>query len=1059
MSNESPEPEGGAKISTGSTRRIPQAEPSPPSDEPDTVHGVPDPERLGGEPRLALLKSDRPSHVDGHKILKELGRGGMGVVYLAREARWGREVALKVVPAGLTSTQTRRFLEEAFITGQLQHPAIVPIYRMGKTTEGRDYYTMKRVQGQTLAQILKQVREGVARVREQFPLRRRVAILLSAAEGVAYAHDRGVIHRDLKPSNLMIGDYGEVYVLDWGLARVVFGGQHPDAPPDLSGLEEDALTAPPGPEDTRRLRAAVGSTNRLRLVSGTPAYMSPEQARGESKQIDQRSDVWALGAILYQVLALHPPISGDSAAEMLRRAAQGELTPLDQWPEGRQAPRELVDILERSLNPDRAARYPDARAMVEDLMAFLDGRGRWRLAYEWNVAQGELPASDWKATLGEWRVDGDGLFPARRSGKGAVLLFAPHFLGDVRIEIQGFVNFGDPDGGELSVLLGAPEPDLGVNETDGYCLQFGGDRNSAAKIAKNDVDVQVRPEVALEDGREYTVSCERVGNRLSLTVGGEELVTLEDLFPLGGSRVGLYGWGAGSRVRSIRVFRRAMDAVVSCMAVPDHDFVRGRYAEALAGYRRIAEELNGREEGWMGQFKAGLSRMEANDSLGAESEFAKLDGTPGEVLAQLGRSLLSAREGDQRRELLRLGAARRVGQGTRFLSYVQARIWMRSEELSAQGQHDAAIAFYQEALKVEAPGSGRHMRAQYALCASHLDLGHDKEALQALERISQTPGRHPEETHVLHRMAVSYFAQSAKWDQALLVCERLQKLPDLVALGWALRAQVERQRGEYARAKRAADQGLALGTAERFRAQLLLEKARIERELGRLDLALNLLAEASHVHTPAPVDSIYVERAWILALRGRGDEALAVLAERLRDNSHQARLTLLQEIGQLSRLRGHANRAHDCFHQVILNCPQKSSGLRLNAGLELGLVQLGLGEESRAREKWQEVANSPFRGFPRTVAQAILDWRPGDPAPEPPEPGRDCPWAERSAYFYTLGEFASLAQRREESVRAYHRALIESPSAYRQEAWMSALKLSQMGEDLPGTLPVFAPLE
>ncbi|MCW8132756.1 MAG: protein kinase, partial [Planctomycetota bacterium] len=307
--------------------------------------------------------ADTPSGVEGHRILRELGRGGMGTVYLAREQGWNRDVALKVAHRGLTEKQIRRFNEEAALTARLQHPVVAPIYRMGRTADGRPYYSMKRVQGQTLAYLLQQVKEGAGKSAENFGLRRRAAVLLAACEGVAYAHDHGIIHRDLKPSNIMVGDYGEVYVVDWGLARMLFAVGHPDELPDLA---DSAL-----PETSDAEGSATG-TARRRRISGTPAYMSPEQARGETRRVDRRTDVWSLGAILFQLLTLHAPVEGKDANEIIKNLVDGKVLRPDRFPGGRQAPRELLDILAKALSQDLEARYPSAREMTEDLRDYLD---------------------------------------------------------------------------------------------------------------------------------------------------------------------------------------------------------------------------------------------------------------------------------------------------------------------------------------------------------------------------------------------------------------------------------------------------------------------------------------------------------------------------------------------------------------------------------------------------------------------------------------------------------------------------------------------------------------
>jgi serine/threonine-protein kinase len=225
------------------------------------------------------------------RVEAEIARGGMGVVYRARDPALGREVALKLLREDLAADDgaVRRFLEEARIGGRLQHPGVVPVYALGRTATGRPWFTMKLIEGRTFASMLQ------ARASPSEDLRRHLAILESVCRTVAFAHDRGVVHLDLKPGNVMVGAFGEVQVVDWGLAALVRSSQ-------------------PGTKH----RSREGE------VYGTPAYMPPEQARGDLAAIDERADVFALGAMLCEVLTGAPPYAGGREASR-RAAADAEL--------------------------------------------------------------------------------------------------------------------------------------------------------------------------------------------------------------------------------------------------------------------------------------------------------------------------------------------------------------------------------------------------------------------------------------------------------------------------------------------------------------------------------------------------------------------------------------------------------------------------------------------------------------------------------------------------------------------------------------------------------------
>ncbi|MDP6934719.1 MAG: protein kinase, partial [Myxococcota bacterium] len=264
-------------------------------------------EALGGAAAIPTVASPEDKYVD----LGTIGTGGMGEVRRVRDRTLKRVMAMKVIrPALLHRPEVlARFIEEAQATAQLQHPGILPVHELGQLADGRIFFTMKEIKGRTLGQVLQDVHAASAADRWMpgpggWTFRRMVDAFHKVCEAVAYAHERGVVHRDLKPDNVMLGDHGEVMVVDWGLAKV---RGRPDRVAEAGELD---------PVVTDRSQDASKAT-RMGAVAGTPAYMPPEQAQGAIDQIDARSDVYALGAILYELLSGRAPYAGASWREVL----------------------------------------------------------------------------------------------------------------------------------------------------------------------------------------------------------------------------------------------------------------------------------------------------------------------------------------------------------------------------------------------------------------------------------------------------------------------------------------------------------------------------------------------------------------------------------------------------------------------------------------------------------------------------------------------------------------------------------------------------------------------
>jgi eukaryotic-like serine/threonine-protein kinase len=278
-----------------------------------------------------------------YRHLRRLGRGGMGTVHLVEDREMGREVALKVLTVpDAGGTLTARLREEARLLARLEHPNIVPVHDLGTLPDGRIFYAMKYVRGERLDEWR---RKGPTRPE-------MLRLFLKICGAVAFAHDRGVIHRDLKPENVMVGPFGEALVMDWGVAKLM-------GPPseDQPTLGSDAGEMPTG--------TAHGT------VLGTPAYMAPEQARGDVALTDARADVHALGAVLYFLLSGHPPIADRDREEALRQARDGIRAPLRGIDPG--IPRDLEAICEKAMARDPGGRYAGAAELSEEVDRFLDG--------------------------------------------------------------------------------------------------------------------------------------------------------------------------------------------------------------------------------------------------------------------------------------------------------------------------------------------------------------------------------------------------------------------------------------------------------------------------------------------------------------------------------------------------------------------------------------------------------------------------------------------------------------------------------------------------------------
>ena len=292
-----------------------------------------------------------------YSIIKTHAKGGLGEVFIAEDHDLHRRVAVKEIqPFAADDPESRaRFLLEAEITGRLEHPGIVPVYSLGASAEGRPYYAMRFIQGESLKEAIEKHHANKSQTNSEkaFEFRQLLSRFVAVCQAVGFAHDRGILHRDLKPANIMLGKFGETLVVDWGLAKVL--GKH------SPGAEEVSALIPKGKDDSSETRHGA--------IVGTPAYMSPEQARGEIDELGPAADIYSLGATLYSIVTGERPVQGTSTAELLRNVRDGKTEVADRSFKGAQVP--LLAICRKAMALETVDRYATALILAADVERWL----------------------------------------------------------------------------------------------------------------------------------------------------------------------------------------------------------------------------------------------------------------------------------------------------------------------------------------------------------------------------------------------------------------------------------------------------------------------------------------------------------------------------------------------------------------------------------------------------------------------------------------------------------------------------------------------------------------
>lgn len=311
------------------------------------------------------------SKFDFYGATSSIGEGGVGLVLKGHDPNLGRDVAVKILRPQMRGKKSslERFIREARATAQIEHPNIVPVHEMGVHKDWGVYFTMKKISGEDLKEILYKIAENDPEYIKKYTLSKLLDIFRDVCNGIAFSHSKGLIHRDLKPENIFVGDYGEVLVLDWGLVREIKPTMEKEDDDEKGSEAEDPFDSSVNIDldDTKNPELTLDG-----FVSGTPYYMSPEQARAENKSIDHRSDIYTLGVILYQILTLRLPFDGKDIRSTINAVAIGDFIPPRKKSPSRKIPSELEAICLKAMSYDPKDRYQNVKEFIADIYHYQD---------------------------------------------------------------------------------------------------------------------------------------------------------------------------------------------------------------------------------------------------------------------------------------------------------------------------------------------------------------------------------------------------------------------------------------------------------------------------------------------------------------------------------------------------------------------------------------------------------------------------------------------------------------------------------------------------------------
>lgn len=619
-----------------------------------------------------------PKTIGPYEVIQKLGHGGMGEVFLAKDPYCERNVAIKRIKPDLTKHDLirKRFLREAKITASLCHPSIIPVYSIHQS-ENELYYVMPHVEGNTLKTIL---RETLHKEKKGDPhpigvsMTTLLSVFLNVCHAIAYCHSKGILHRDLKPENILVGNFGQVLIVDWGLAGSLQEIETP-LPFDLS--LKNGLTNPG-------------------KVMGTLPYMPPERVEGSPAGI--HTDIYSLGVILYQLLTLKMPFHRPSIKEYKRVKKFETLIDALEVAPYRDIPHQLSNIAKKCLAANSLARYSSVEELISDIERYKSGLPDWIFSRALDITRKE----DWEL---QENVLLSKLIPITRSTEimqwYILMISKTSFSGNKRLETR--LTFTSKETEGVGFLLNIPAPKEREGLEDGYCIWIGSEKNPGIKLYRSHVVILEIPDKYVETGVETFIEIEKIDQRVQLFINKSLIINYLDSLPIVGTHVGLLMQDMEFTLTDFKVFIGSPHAMVNCLSIPDAFLTSKNFDEALIEYEKISKSFYGRTEGREALFRIGITLLEKAKFESSESSknrlfdqalttFERLHHTPSEPLEHLGKSLVYRKTDELEEELKCLELGVRKFKNHPLIHVLEERILFRLHE-SAKSNRIAVYHF------------------------------------------------------------------------------------------------------------------------------------------------------------------------------------------------------------------------------------------------------------------------------------------------------------------------------------------------------------------------------